>query len=256
MPFTTVTITHDFDLADGTLGTVTFEPVEPMHNGTRTVSAVKRAVLSSGGALSKAVEATTDPGTSPPGVPYRIVVRMTGQPSRTYYARVPHNQGSPIDLAVLLAWNTGTVGGTGGGGAGGGDTAGGIVGFGYAPVVLDASSGVISPDAALGYGPHRYTALADVVLAAPTGGTDGEPLEVQVKASAGDRTLSFPDGSSTVIAAGQRWWGRFSYDAVDDVWLLADLGGGTPVVAPAPGGSTFALAVVDAARVDIDTIAA
>src|SRR5438477_95190 len=36
MPFTAVTITHDFDLPAGALGTVSFTLVEPMHNGTKT----------------------------------------------------------------------------------------------------------------------------------------------------------------------------------------------------------------------------
>jgi hypothetical protein len=46
----------------------------------------------------------------------------------------------------------------------------------------------------LGYGPHRYTATADVALAAPSGGANGQPLEVQVKASGADRVLTVAGG--------------------------------------------------------------
>lgn len=107
MAFTTVTVTHDFDLPDTTapLGTVEFTLLDELHNGAASRSGTLRAVLSGTGGLSQPLTATTDPGTTPVGVQYRIVVRITGQPIQTYYARVPHDQGASIDLAALLAWS-------------------------------------------------------------------------------------------------------------------------------------------------------
>ncbi len=203
MTFTQVTITHDFDLPDtsGALGTVEFAPAEAMHNGAKTVSGTRRATLGAGGVLSQALDATTDPGTSPPGVPYRIVVRLLGQPPQTFYAPLPHNQGSTLDLAVLLAWANG-----------------GSVGGGPATVTLTPSAGVITPNAALGSA-FRYIATADVQLASPTGGSESQQITVRVKASGADRVLSFPTGASVTIPSGTWWVGRLLYDATDDAWL-------------------------------------
>jgi hypothetical protein len=105
---------------------------------------------------------------------------------------------------------------------GGGSSSGG----GYSPVTLTASSGTITPNAALGYGPHRYTATGPITLASPTGGTNGEPIEVQVTASGADRALTVA-GSTVTIPSGSTWWGHFSYDSGLDRWHLDDAGGGT-----------------------------
>lgn len=91
------------------------------------------------------------------------------------------------------------------------------------PITLTAVSGVITPNATLGYGPHRYTATADVQLADPTGGGDGEPLEVQVLASGASRVLSFASGAAPVtIPSGETWWGHLSYNAGRGKWLRDD----------------------------------
>lgn len=103
--------------------------------------------------------------------------------------------------------------------------AGGGSGGGFAPQTLTASGGVITPNAALGYGPHRYTATGNVTLGAPTGGTNGEPLEVQVTASGGDRQLTI-GGTAVTIPSGSTWWGHFSYDSGLDRWHLDDPGAG------------------------------
>lgn len=112
MAFTPVTITADFDLPTGALGTVSFTPAEPMHNSGKTVAGTVTATLDNTGALSQLVDATTDPNTTPLGVPYRVVLRVSGQPPTTWFLRVPHNQGSTLDLGTLLAWaSSGTSGG-------------------------------------------------------------------------------------------------------------------------------------------------
>lgn len=222
--FTPVTITHDFDLPNqaGVVGTISWTPAEPMHNGSKTVGGTVISTLDAAGALSQVIDATTDPGTTPPGVPYRIVIRITGQPTRTYYSPVPHDQGSTIDLAALLAWATTLSGGGSGSG------------FAYNPVVLTATAGVITPDATRGYGPHRYTATSDITLDDPDGGSDGQPLEVQVYASGADRLLTAA-GSSLTIPAGTWWWGRLSYVSATTTWLLDDDSGG---LSSGSGGST------------------
>jgi hypothetical protein len=110
--FTQVTITHDFDLPAGALGTVSFSPVEPMHNAGHTAAGTIVATLDGTGALSQVVDATTDPGTTPVGVHYRVVLRVSGQPPTVWYTPVPHAAGSTLDLSTLLAWaSTGTGGG-------------------------------------------------------------------------------------------------------------------------------------------------
>lgn len=233
MSFTDVLITHDFDLVDGAgaLGVVEFSLPERMVLGTESRSGTKRTVLSAGGILEQTVAATTAPGTSPPGVPYRIDIRLAGQPPQRYYAAVPHNQGAAIDLGTLLAWNTPP------GGAG---APGGAVG--YSPVAMSPVGGVLTPDATLGYGPHRYTALSDVTLDPPSGGTDGQPLEVQIKAAGGARTITVGT-VGVVVPAGERWWGHFSFDAEDGEWILdeAESGagssgsGGSPAVSSVNG---------------------
>jgi hypothetical protein len=101
-------------------------------------------------------------------------------------------------------------------------------GSGFAPQSLTASGGVITPNAALGYGPHRYTAAGNVTLAAPAGGTNGEPIEVQVTASGADRQLTI-SGTAITIPAGSTWWGHFSYDSGLDRWHLDDPGAGSGV---------------------------
>lgn len=226
MALTPVTITHDFDLPDaaGGLGVVEFTVANPdgMHNGSKTVSGTRRAVLAAGGLLSQQVYATTDPGTTPLGVPYRIVVRITGQPVRTYYAQIPHDQGATLDLATLLEWaasaGPGSLPGAGGG-TGGDGTGGGTGTTGYSPVDMNVVGGTIIPDATLGWGPHRHTAVFDPTFAAPTGGKDGQPLEAQVTAFGTSRILTI-GGAPTTIPADGMWIGQLRYVGARDAWEL------------------------------------
>lgn len=98
------------------------------------------------------------------------------------------------------------------------------------PVVLTATGGVITPDAAAG-SVFRHEASADVTLAEPTGGVDGQEIAVAVLASGGARTLTVAGAGSVSIPAGRWWVGELRYDATTTTWLLDD-------TAQGPAGST------------------
>lgn len=103
MAFTYVTVGTTYETA-GDLpakGTVTFTPVDQMRNGLTVISAPVTATLDVAGAISVRLAATTDPTTRPVGVTYKVVEKITGQPTRTYYVSVPHDQGATIELADL-----------------------------------------------------------------------------------------------------------------------------------------------------------
>jgi hypothetical protein len=101
--FTYVTVFETYDTALGTpaSGSVEFTPIDQMHNGAAIVSAPVSGTLDNAGGLSIRVAATTDPATTPVGVTYRVVEKILGQPVRTYYKAVPHNQGSTLRLSDL-----------------------------------------------------------------------------------------------------------------------------------------------------------
>lgn len=92
------------------------------------------------------------------------------------------------------------------------------------PITLTASNGTITPNAATG-STFRHVATADVALAEPTGGIDGQEIAVAVLASGGSRTLSFAGGiTSVTIPSGQWWVGKLRNDAATTTWLLDDAG--------------------------------
>lgn len=102
--FTHVTITRDYDLADGSAptGTVYFTPSDWLRNGSVTIPAARVAArLDALGAIAIALAANTDPGTSPGGTYYTVLEVIDGQPDRTYEVTIPYNQGSTIDLSTL-----------------------------------------------------------------------------------------------------------------------------------------------------------
>jgi hypothetical protein len=112
--FTYVTVQATYETADDVpaIGLVEFTPVDQMRNGLTVVSTTVGESLDNAGALSIRLAATTDPGTTPVGVTYRVVERIVGQRLRTYYVSVPHDQGSPLQLGDLTVL-------TGSGGASG-----------------------------------------------------------------------------------------------------------------------------------------
>lgn len=104
MAFTTVTVTCDYDLADGTdpAGTVSFTPTVPMINGTTVVAAKVTERLNVDGLLTIELAANTDPGTTPTGTAY-LVEETIGGATREYYVTIPHDQGSLIALSSLAS---------------------------------------------------------------------------------------------------------------------------------------------------------
>lgn len=109
MAFTYITLTRDYDTADGLdpAGTVTFTPVVPMVNGTVTIVAAPiRALLDVDGLLSVSLAANTDPATTPSGTYYNVVEDIVGQARRSYAVVIPHNGGSSIDLGTLAQLET------------------------------------------------------------------------------------------------------------------------------------------------------
>lgn len=102
MAFTVVTITADYDLANGTdpVGAISFTPTKPMVNGTTVVSAPVARRLNIDGLLLIDVAANTDPATTPDDAVY-LVEESVGGATRNYYVTIPHDAGAVVDLADL-----------------------------------------------------------------------------------------------------------------------------------------------------------
>jgi hypothetical protein len=246
MAFTYVTVTHTFETAAGVAagGTVDFTPIVSMHNGGTVVQKTVTATLSGAGVLSQMLAANTDPETRPTGTTYKVVERIQGQPTLTYYIQIPHNGGTTIDLRDLAGWQGGTGSSSGVTTINGElpNPAGNVVvsasdvgaqpvsdlltRFSAPPITLAAVGGVITPNAASG-DVFRHTADANVQLADPTGGIDGQTVAVEVLATGADRTLTFAGGAAAVtIAVGLKWAGVLRYDTARTEWVLDDSTGG------------------------------
>lgn len=80
MAFTQVTVTGTCVFSDGGVpaGTVEFTPTAAMSNGNMVVAASVIARLTAG-TFSVTLAATDDPATSPTGVAYRVIERITGR---------------------------------------------------------------------------------------------------------------------------------------------------------------------------------
>jgi hypothetical protein len=94
-----------------------------------------------------------------------------------------------------------------------------------APVTLTASGGSITPNAAQG-SLFRHVATADVTLAAPINGADGQVITVQVQASGGARNLTVGSSAPVNISSGGWWNGELRYHQGSDTWVLVAGGGG------------------------------
>jgi hypothetical protein len=113
-----------------------------------------------------------------------------------------------------------------------------VTGSASAPVNLTAASGTITPNAATG-SLFRHTATADVQLADPIGGADGQSVVVEILASGADRVLSFPGSTAALtIPSGQVWSGTLRYRAADTLWLLDDGTAGAAAVGATTGART------------------
>lgn len=102
MAFTIVTITSNYDLANGIdpVGAVGFTPTAAMVNGPTVVAAKVTRRLNIDGVLIIDLVANTDPGTAPAGTHYLVEEAINGV-SRSYTVTIPHNAGSTIDLSTL-----------------------------------------------------------------------------------------------------------------------------------------------------------
>lgn len=221
MAFTTVTVTRDYDLADGTdpTGTVSFTPTTPMVNGPTVVAAKVTHRLDVDGVLSIDLAANTDPATVPTGS-YYLVQEVVGGATRSYYVQIPHDLGASIDLATLdtitspvapdaVTFTTLLAGKQ--------PLATLLTRLAAAPVTVTYAASV-TLDASLGC-VHRVTATGNLSLADITNGVDGQTVTLEVLASGGTRTVT-AGGGSTAVAAGQWWTSTFRYNAGANSWLL------------------------------------
>jgi hypothetical protein len=103
--FTTRTVTHGFENADGTpaSGTIEFALTKRMTNGSTTlVPATVNGPLSSTGALSVSLAANDDAGTAPAGAQWRVTFRVLGSDIEQFYITVPSAGSGNVDLGSLL----------------------------------------------------------------------------------------------------------------------------------------------------------
>lgn len=104
MAFTYVTVTCDYDLADGfdPSGTVTFTPSTTLVNaGVVNIAAPVSRRVDVDGVLSISLAANTDPGTAPANSTYTVTEQLNAT-QRIYKIRVPHDQGSSLTLSSLV----------------------------------------------------------------------------------------------------------------------------------------------------------
>ena len=106
MAFSTRTITHTFEAADGSgaSGTVTFALTKRMSNSGTTIVPSEITASLSNGALSQVLTANTDSATVPQDAEWRVDIRITvtGAPvTETFFITVPPGPGT-TDLGSLL----------------------------------------------------------------------------------------------------------------------------------------------------------
>ena len=107
MSFSTRTVTHLFQNADGTAasGRLVFTLTGRMTNGTTTiVPAEVSANLDNTGAISVSLTANNDTATVPTDTQWRVDFRILGADPETFYIIVPTGTGS-VDLGSLLPGN-------------------------------------------------------------------------------------------------------------------------------------------------------
>lgn len=104
MSFTTATITHTFENADGTAasGAIQFSLTGRMTNGsTSIVPASITASLNGSGALSQVLTSNLDAATIPQDTQWRATFRIMGAEEETFVITVPAGGGT-VDLGSLL----------------------------------------------------------------------------------------------------------------------------------------------------------
>lgn len=108
MSFTTVTITHQFQNADGSpaIGEVEFSLTKGMTNSGLTILPIAvTADLDGEGNLSQTLVSNLDAGTNPQDSYWRVDLRLTGIEPQTYFIQVPVGSGT-----VGLTGELGTFG--------------------------------------------------------------------------------------------------------------------------------------------------
>lgn len=107
MAFTTRTVTHQFNNADGTAasGTIVFTLTGRMTNGSISMmpSSKVTATLNGSGQLSVSLEANDDAATTPTGVLWQVTIEVAGS-ARTeqYFVNVPSAGSGNVDLMSLV----------------------------------------------------------------------------------------------------------------------------------------------------------
>lgn len=104
MAFTTATITHTFQNADGTpgSGSVEFTLTKRMTNGNITISPSSiTANLDASGKLSQVLASNKDVGTLPEDAEWRMDWRILGAEPEEFFITVPTGGGT-VELASLL----------------------------------------------------------------------------------------------------------------------------------------------------------
>lgn len=104
MSFSTATVTHSFQNADGTpaSGSITFALTKRMTNGTTTIIPAEiTANLNAQGQLSQALTANNDAGTVPADAEWAVTFRILGASMEEFFIVVPTGGGT-VDLGSLL----------------------------------------------------------------------------------------------------------------------------------------------------------
>ena len=104
MAFTSASVTHQFNYADGTpaSGTVEFSLTKRIANGGTSVAPTSVSYpLSSSGSLVAVLVSNSDTGTAPTDSQWRVDIRIQGTEIETDYIVVPTGGGT-IDLGSLL----------------------------------------------------------------------------------------------------------------------------------------------------------
>jgi hypothetical protein len=237
MTFTYVTIERTYETADdfAAQGTVTFQPVDQMVNGLTVVSAARSATLDSSGSISIRLAATTDPTTRPVGVTYKVVERITGQPNRTYYVSVPHDQGSTLQLADLTVL-------TGAGTAGGFALRNATDYDNTSPptdgqvMTWDGTTGKFHPESGAGGGAVSSVNGQTGAVTVTASGVGAQPVDSDLTAIA---ALAPPDGSFLARQAGA-WAARSAAQTKTDLGLDTDLAAKAPLASPTFTGTAAA----------------
>lgn len=207
MAFTYVTVTATYETADdvAAAGRVEFTPVDQMRNGLTVVSTTVSETLDASGGLSIRLAATTDPATIPVGVTYRVVERIVGQPIRTYYVSVPHDQGATLQLADLPA------GAAGGGSSGFALRAAGDYDDTTAPtdgqvITWDGTTGKFHPETVVGGSGGAVSSVNGLTgaVSISASGLGAQPIDSDLTAIA---ALAPADGS-VLSRQGGTWAGR------------------------------------------------